>query len=400
MRRPDLDALLSAMLKTHPGISDVVFSVGRPYQVETYGELKPAEAAPRIDALTPYQTERIALNIIGSDRRLLRELVVGGACDCSYSVADCVRFRVNIFRQRGNIAIVMRKMQDEMPTLESLGLQPIFKDMCREKNGLILVTGATGSGKTTTLSAMLDEINDQHPVHVVTLEDPVEFIHKHKRATFNQRELGADFYDFPSGLRSALRQAPKVILVGEMRDRATVEIALTAAETGHLVLSTIHTINAGQSINRILGLFERSEEQQLRLRLSETLRWVVSQRLTPRIGGGRVMVNEIMGANLRTREVIVLGEGEGRSFYDIIEAQATFGWTTFDQSLKRQYEAGQITEETAQLYATAKPRMTRFIDDVKKQQGLVDDRPTGLRLDMDAALSAPKAVPAPAIRMS
>jgi twitching motility protein PilT len=196
-----------------------------------------------------------------------------------------------------------------------------------------------------------------------------------------------------------LRQAPKVILVGEMRDRATVEIALTAAETGHLVLSTIHTINAGQSINRILGLFERSEEQQLRLRLSETLRWVVSQRLAPRIGGGRVMVNEIMGANLRTREVIVMGEGEGRSFYDIIEAQATFGWTTFDQSLKRQYEAGQITEETAQLYATAKPRMTRFIDDVKKQQGLADDRPTGMRLDMESVIPAPKAVPAPALRL-
>jgi twitching motility protein PilT len=387
------------MLTTHPGISDLVFSVGRPYQVETYGELKPADVAPRIQALSPFQTERIALNIIGTDRRLLRELVVGGACDCSYSVADQARFRVNIFRQRGNIAIVMRKMQDEIPTLASLDLQPIFTEMCREKNGLILVTGATGSGKTTTLSAMLDEINDHQPVHIVTLEDPVEFIHKHKRATFNQRELGADFHDFPNGLRSALRQAPKVILVGEMRDRATVEIALTAAETGHLVLSTIHTINAGQSINRILGLFERSEEQQLRLRLSETLRWVVSQRLAPRIGGGRVMVNEIMGANLRTREVIVMGEGEGRSFYDIIEAQATFGWTTFDQSLKRQYEAGQITEETAQLYATAKPRMTRFIDDVKKQQGLADDRPTGMRLDMESVIPAPKAVPAPALRL-
>jgi len=398
MRRPELDTLLSGMLKTHPGISDVVFSVGRPYQVETYGELKPADVAPRIKALTPYQTERIALNIIGTDRRLLRELVVGGACDCSYSVADQARFRVNIFRQRGNIAIVMRKMQDVMPTLASLALQPIFTDMCREKNGLILVTGATGSGKTTTLSAMLDEINEHQPVHVVTLEDPVEFIHSHKSATFNQRELGADFHDFPSGLRSALRQAPKVILVGEMRDRATVEIALTAAETGHLVLSTIHTINAGQSINRILGLFERSEEQQLRLRLSETLRWVVSQRLAPRVGGGRVLVNEVMGANLRTREVVVLGEGDGRSFYDIIEAQATFGWTTFDQSLRRLYEAGQVTEETAQLYATNKARMTRFIDDVKKQKGLEDERPTGLRLDMDAAAPVPKLNLKPALK--
>ncbi len=400
MRRPELDTLLSGMLKTHPGISDVVFSVGRPYQVETYGELKVAEVAPRIKALTPYQTERIALNIIGSDRRLLRELVVNGACDCSYSVANQARFRVNIFRQRGNIAIVMRKMQDEMPTLASLGLQPIFSEMCREKNGLILVTGATGSGKTTTLSAMLDEINDHQPVHIVTLEDPVEFIHTHKRATFNQRELGGDFHDFPSGLRSALRQAPKVILVGEMRDRATVEIALTAAETGHLVLSTVHTINAGQSINRILGLFDRSEEQQLRLRLSETLRWIVSQRLAPRVGGGRVLVNEIMGANLRTREVIVLGEGQDRSFYDIIEAQATFGWTTFDQSLRRLYEAADVTEETAQLYSTNKARMTRFIDDVKKQQGLNDERPTGLRLDTDEMPPTVKQQQKSALRIS
>jgi twitching motility protein PilT len=400
MRRPELDTLLSAVLKTHPGISDIVFSVSRPYQVESYGELKIADVAPRVKSLSPYQTERIALNIIGSDRRLLRELVTCGACDCSYSVANQARFRVNIFRQRGNIAIVMRKMQEEMPTLASLGLQPIFAEMCREKNGLILVTGATGSGKTTTLSAMLDEINEHQPVHIVTLEDPVEFIHSHKRATFNQRELGSDFHDFPSGLRSALRQAPKIILVGEMRDRATVEIALTAAETGHLVLSTIHTINAGQSINRILGLFDRSEEQQLRLRLSETLRWIVSQRLAPRVGGGRVLVNEIMGPNLRTREAIVLGEGEGRSFYDIIEAQATFGWTTFDQSLHRLYGSGEVTEETAQLYATNKAKMTRYIDDVKKRHGLSDERPTGLRLDMDAVSHAPKPGPQPSLRVS
>jgi twitching motility protein PilT len=188
---------------------------------------------------------------------------------------------VNIFRQRGNFAIVMRKAQTQMPSLESLGLQPVFRDIAREKNGLILITGATGSGKTTTLSAILNEINETQRVHIVTLEDPVEFVHQHKLATFNQRELGADFSDFPSGLRSALRQAPKVILVGEMRDRATVEIALTAAETGHLVLSTIHTINAGQSINRILGMFERSEEAQLRVRLSETLLGGLSQRLAP-----------------------------------------------------------------------------------------------------------------------
>jgi twitching motility protein PilT len=374
------------MLETHDGISDLNFTVGRPCQVEAYGELKPVQVEPRVGLLTRYQTERIALNIIGHDRRLLRELVVRGACDCSYSVGEHARFRVNIFRQRGNLAVVMRKMQSVMPTIETLGLQPLFREMCREKNGLILVTGATGSGKTTTLSAMLDEINATQPVHVVTLEDPVEFIHAHKRATFNQRELGTDFEDYPSGVRSAMRQAPKVLLIGEMRDRETVEVALNAAETGHLVLSTIHTINAGQSISRILGMFDRAEETQFRLRLSETIRWVVSQRLAPRVGGGRVLVNEIMGSNLRTREAIALGESDARgSFYDIIEAQATFGWTTFDQSLQRLFAAGEVTEETAQLYSTNKARMTRYIDDVKKQRGLAEEKPTGLRLDMALA---------------
>lgn len=396
MRRSELDFLLSAMLATHPGISDLLFAAGRPYQVESFGVLHPVDVEPRIGKLTRYQTERIALNIIGPDRRLLRELVVRGACDCSYQLGDYARFRVNIFRQRGNLSIVMRKMQEEMPSLESLGLQPIFKDMCREKTGLILVTGATGSGKTTTLSAMLNEINEALPVHIVTLEDPIEFIHQHKRATFNQRELGTDFESYPAGLRSALRQAPKVILVGEMRDRATVEIALTAAETGHLVLSTIHTINAGQSIGRILGLFDRSEEPQLRMRLSELLRWIVSQRLVPKIGGGRVLINEIMGSNLRTRETIVHGEDDARNFYEIIEAQATFGWTTFDQSLQHAYQAGVITEETAQIYATNKARMTRFIDDVKKEHGLRDEKPTGLRLDPDATARPAEPPPLPA----
>ena len=199
--------------------------------------------------------------------------------------------------------------------------------------------------------------------------------------------MGADFDTFPNGLRSALRQAPKVILVGEMRDRATVEIALTAAETGHLVLSTIHTINAGQSINRILGMFELAEETQLRLRLSETLRYVVSQRLAPKVNGGRIMVNEIMGSNLRTREVVALGEADGRSFYDIIEANATFGWTTFDQSLSRAYQANLVSEDTANLYATNKAKMTRYIDNVKKQRGLEHEQESGLKLDLDSSTS-------------
>jgi twitching motility protein PilT len=384
MRRAELDSILIEMLETHDGISDLNFTVGRPFQVESYGELKAANIQPSIAGLTSYQTEQIALHVIGGDVRLLRELLHHGACDCSYSVDDRIRFRVNIFKQRGHFAVVMRKMQSEMPSIASLGLQPIFHEMCREKNGLILVTGATGSGKTTTLSAMLNEINEQLAVHVVTLEDPIEFIHVHNLATFNQRELGADFESYPSGLRSALRQAPKVILVGEMRDRETVEIALTAAETGHLVLSTIHTINAGQAINRILGMFAREEEGQLRIRLADTVRWVISQRLVPRLSGGRVLVNEIMGSNLRVREAINLGESDARSFYDIVEGNATFGWTTFDQSLGRAYAADEISAETADLYASNKARMTRYIDDINKRRGLVEEKPLGLKLDLDA----------------
>ncbi len=383
MRQPQLDTILSAMLDAQPGISDLLFTVGRPFQVESFGELKDANVPPAIKTLTRFQAEQIALNIIGDQRHLLRDLVTHGACDCSYSLGDRVRFRVNVFRQQGNFSIVMRRAQSEMPSIGALALQPIFTDIARGKNGLVLVTGATGSGKTTTLAALLNEINETQAVHVVTLEDPIEFVHLHKKSTFNQRELGSDFDSYPGGLRSALRQAPKVILVGEMRDRATVEIALTAAETGHLVLSTLHTINAGQSINRMIGMFELAEETQLRLRLSETLRWVVSQRLVPNVRGGRLLVNEIMGSNLRTRETIALGEQDGRTFYEIVEANATFGWTTFDQSLLRAYRAGLITEETTDLYATNKARMTRYVDAVKKERGTDADQSTGLRLDAD-----------------
>ncbi len=384
MKRAELDALLMAMLDSGPGISDINFTVGRPPQVESYGVLKGVNVVGGVQKLSSYQTERIALNILGQDKRLLRDLASRGSCDCAYMVNEKARFRVNIFRQRGNVSIVMRKAQTEVPSIQSLNLPAVFRDVSKEKMGLVLVTGSTGSGKTTTLAAVLDEINRTSPVHVVTLEDPIEYLHPHKKATFNQRELGADFDDFPSGLRAALRQAPKVILVGEMRDRSTVEIALTAAETGHLVLSTIHTISAGQSINRILGMFDREEQIQVRLRLADMLRWVVSQRLLPKIGGGRVLVQEIMGNSLRTRETIALGENDERSFYDIIEQSHTYGWATFDQAITSAFELGKITEESAMLYSTNKGKMSRFIDDVKKRQNTATVDTTGLKLDITA----------------
>jgi twitching motility protein PilT len=384
MRTPDLDKILSAMLKTYDGISDLNFSVGHPLQVEDFGELKPVYVDPPIEALTSYQTEQVALTLMQGNRRLIYDYLTSGSCDCSYSLHDEARFRVSVFRQQGHFSVVLRKLEAHVPTVDSLGLPPIFREVAREKTGLVLVTGATGSGKTTTLAAILNEINETQPVHVITLEDPIEFVHPKLKATFNQRELGHDFNNYPNGLRAALRQAPKVILVGEMRDRATVEVALMAAETGHLVLSTLHTVDAGQSINRILGLFSLGEEKQLRIRLSDSLRYIISQRLAPRVGGGRQLLTEILGHNLRTRETVALGEGEHRSFYEIIEASSPFGWMTFDQSILNAYESGHISEETAKLYASRKGRVARGIDLIQKARGIDTELDSGLRLDLPA----------------
>jgi twitching motility protein PilT len=382
MRIPDLDKILSAMLKTYDGISDLNFSVGHPLQVEDFGELKQVYVDPPIEALTPYQTEQVALTIMQGNRRLIYDYLTTGSCDCSYSLTDEARFRVSIFRQQGHFSIVLRKLYGTVPTIAELSLPSIFHEIAKEKTGLVLVTGATGSGKTTTLAALLDEINHTQPVHVITLEDPIEFVHPKRKATFNQRELGHDFNNYPNGLRAALRQAPKVILVGEMRDRATVEVALMAAETGHLVLSTLHTVDAGQSINRILGLFSLGEEKQLRIRLADILRYVVSQRLAPKVGGGRHLLTEILGHNLRTQETIALGEGEHRSFYEIIEASSPFGWMTFDQSILNAYESELISEETAKLYASRRGRVTRGIDLIQKARGMDTELDSGLRLDL------------------
>jgi len=322
----------------------------------------------------------LALNLLGGSRRLTEDLLRTGSCDCSYALAERARFRVNIFSQRGCYSIVLRKLNAQIPTLPELNLPDILLQPAKEKTGLVLVTGATGCGKSTTLAAILEHINANASIHVITLEDPVEFIYQQKKATINQRELGTDFDDFAIGLRAAMRQAPKVILVGEMRDRATVEIALTAAETGHLVFSTLHTIDAGQTINRILGLFEPDEQEEVRYRLADTLRWVISQRLVPRIGGGRFPLLEIMGSSLRTSESIMLGESEGKSFYEIIEASQTFGWRTFDFSCMDAYKKEVITEETALLYASKRGVVSRGIDAIKKGRGEITSSIVDLRM--------------------
>jgi twitching motility protein PilT len=369
MHRKVLDYILGTMLDSNKDVSDLNITVDKPLQVESNGQLVPVAIEPAIEQLTPFQSESIALNLIGGNRRLTEDLLRTGSCDSSYSLAGKARFRVNIFSQRGNYSVVLRKLNTKIPSLTDMQLPEIFLQVAKEKTGLVLVTGATGSGKSTTLAALLNEINESKSIHIITLEDPVEFVHPQKKATFNQREMGTDFDSFASGLRAALRQAPKVILVGEMRDRQTVEIGLSAAETGHLVVSTLHTIDAGQTINRILGMFEQEEQEQIRLRLSDTLRWVISQRLAPKVGGGRIALLEIMGSNLRIKDTIVMGEGEGKTFHEIVEANYTFGWRTFDQACLDAFDRGTLSEENALLYCTKKGPVTRGIDNIKKKRG-------------------------------
>ncbi len=383
MKKQEVDHILTKMLDAGDNISDLNITVGKPFQVESSGELIPVEIDPPFHKLTPFQTEIFALNLINQDHRLTETLLSEGSCDLSYELHGRGRFRVNIFSQMGNYSIVLRKLEAKIPTLQDLNLPKAFEKMALEKNGIILVTGGTGSGKTTSLAAVLNEINETKSVHVVTLEDPVEYQHPQKKATFNQREMGNDFDTFASGLRAALRQAPKVILVGEMRDRETVEIGLSAAETGHLVLSTLHTVDAGQTINRILGMFSIDEENQIRIRLADTVRWIVCQRLLPKVGGGRVAAFEIMGTNLRIKDTILQGESEGKTFYEIIGAGKAFGMTTFDDYIVNLYEKGLITEETAMAYASRKGIVGRGIDFVKSGRGEATTDIEDLQVDSD-----------------
>ena len=369
MKKQEIDHILVRMLDYHRDVSDLNFTVGKSMQVESAGELIPVDIKPAFKALTPFQTEILALNLINQDRRLTKTLLNSGSCDLSYGLPGKARFRVNIFSQGGNLSIVLRKLESKIPTIEERALPKTMYKIAQEKNGLVLVTGATGSGKTTSLAAVLDQINETKSVHIVTLEDPVEYQHPHKKSTYNQRELGLDFDSYANGLRAALRQAPKVILVGEMRDRETVEIGLSAAETGHLVLSTLHTVDAGSTVNRIIGMFPNEDERQIRIRLADAVRWIVCQRLLPKVGGGRGATFEILGTNLRVQDTILHGESEGKTFYDIMETSGAFGMVTFDQHLVGLYENGQITQETAMAYASQRGIVGRGIDSIKSSRG-------------------------------
>jgi len=379
----EVDHILNHILDNYPNMSDINLTVGKPVQVEIDSQLTPVSFSTPLPSLTPFQTETFAMQLIRKDRRAIRLLLEEGSTDTSYGIEERARFRVNIFSGRGNYSVVMRRLATHIPTVEELSLPPILHKLGMEKNGLVLVTGATGSGKSSTLAAVLQKVNETRPVHVVTLEDPIEFVYEHGQATFNQRELGSDFDNFGNGLRAALRQAPKIILVGEMRDRATVEIALHAAETGHLVLSTLHTIDAGQTINRIVGMFDQAEERLIRLRLATMLRWVVSQRLLPKIAGGRVAAIEIMCQSLRVQDSVVHGESAGKTFYEIIEAGVAQGMQTFDASIVEVYEKGLITEETAAAFASSRSVVFRGIDRIKNARGEKTTDLEDLLLDRD-----------------
>ena len=318
----------------------------------------------------------------------METLIKEGSCDLSYELPGIARFRVNIFSQLGNYSIVLRKLENRIPTCAELLLPDAYYRVASEKNGIVLVTGATGSGKTTSLAAVINEINEKNSLHIITLEDPIEYTHSQKKATINQRELGKDFDNFANGLRAALRQAPKVILVGEMRDRESVEIALNASETGHLVLSTLHTIDAGQTINRILGMFSVDEENQIRTRLADSLRWIICQRLLPKVGGGRVAAFEALGTSLRVKDVILHGESEGKTFFDIIQQGKTFGMITFDNCIVDLYTKGLITEDTAMAYASNRANVNRGIDAIKNARG---EKTTDLgRLEVDKSYGKPE----------
>ena len=381
MKQTEIDYWITVMLESYENVSDLNVTVGKTLQVESSGILMPVSVTPPVKELTPFQAEVFALNLIGNNKRLLRDLVEKGSCDLSYSLGDKVRFRVNIFTQKGYFTTVLRKLETTIPTIKEMNFPPAFNKMAGELNGLVLCTGATGSGKTTSLAALLHKINMDRSVHIVTLEDPIEYIHPHVKATFNQRELGNDFDSFASGMRAALRQAPKVILVGEMRDRETMEIALTAAETGHLVLSTLHTIDAGQTINRILGMFEQEEQPQIRNRLADTIRWVIGQRLLPKVGGGRIAAMEVLCTSLRVKDLILNGEDEEKTFYKVIQQGSAIDMRTFDQHILELYESELITEKTAMRYCSYRNEVARGLDNIKASRGEATSTLSGLAME-------------------
>jgi twitching motility protein PilT len=344
--------VLRQMLKMADNVSDLLFSPGRPPQVELSGQLRPV-SIPGLEKLLPGHTSAIAKLILGEHQNAIESLDKTGSADLSFSFPGESRFRVNIFKQRGSYAIVMRVIPQRPPKFSDFDLPKQLKTIADLKTGIVLVTGPTGSGKSTTLAAIIDLINESKYYHIVTIEDPIEFLHPHKNSTIHQRELHSDTPNFAVALRAALRQAPKVILVGEMRDRETIEVAMEAAETGHLVLSTLHTIDAAKTVDRIIGVFPKNEERVVRMRLSQSFRYIISQRLVPRADGhGRIAAIEILKSTLRTKDYIEKGESEGKSLIDAMEQGDMDGMQTFDGVIEKLIRSGEVTIEGALPYST------------------------------------------------
>ena len=344
--------LITAMVKAHGQVSDLIFSPGRAPQIEVNGQLVELKYKG-LECLSSQDTLTIAHDIMGKNETPLRKLEEDGSADLSYGVAGVARFRVNIFRQRGSCAVVMRVIPDRIPGFEELNLPKTLQDIVQLRNGIVLVTGPTGSGKSSTLAAILDKMNEEKAFHILTIEDPIEFLHRHKKCTIHQRELHTDTPSFALALRAALRQAPKVILVGEMRDRETIEIALEASETGHLVMSTLHTIDASKTVERIVGVFPLSDQQAIRTRLAKAFRYIVSQRLLPRKDNkGRIAAVEILKSTMRTREYVEKGETEGKSLLDAMRDGDTEGMQHFDGEIERMIRNDQVDFEVALSYST------------------------------------------------
>ena len=361
------DIILKTMLAASKQVSDLIFSPGRAPQVELNGELTPVNIQG-VTRLTAEDTARIAGDLIGSNKIAVEKLRQEGSCDISYSLQGMSRFRVNIFTQRGTCAIVMRVIPTHIPDFSSFNLPPQLAAICELKNGIVLTTGPTGSGKSTTLAAIIDKINQDKAIHIVTIEDPIEFLHRHKKGTIHQRELHNDTPSFSLALRAALRQAPKVILVGEMRDKETIEIALEASETGHLVLSTLHTVDASKTVERIVGVFPLGEQQTIRSRFARAFRYIVSQRLLPRKGGGRVAAIEILISTMRTREYVEKGEQEGKSLVEAMRDGMQDGMQDYDTVIEQMVRDQVVEVETGLGYATnpgnLRLSLSDFIDEM------------------------------------
>jgi twitching motility protein PilT len=373
--------IIASMLKAAPKTSDLIFSPGRAPQVETSGQLIQMKIAG-VGVLSAEDTARIAADLIGRNAHAVEKLKTEGSCDISYSLPKLSRFRVNVFTQRGSCAIVMRVIASSVPDFKALNLPTQLAEAAELRPGIVLVTGPTGSGKSSTLAALVNKINEEKACHIITIEDPIEFLHAHKRATIHQRELHTDAPSFALALRAALRQAPKLILVGEMRDRETIEVALEAAETGHLVYSTLHTIDASKTVERIIGAFSLSDQNAIRTRLAKTFRFIVSQRLIPKPDGtGRVAAFEILKSTLRTREYVQKGENEGKTLLDAMRDGSTEGMQCFDDEIQRLIRAKVIDIQTGLSYATNAGNLRLEIADLVESQ---DDRPA-----LDLKVEAP-----------